>query len=86
MSAHLKELGDVSIERNRGIVAIVGAGICDAGGAMGRALIALGETKLHMMSLSATGINLTLIIDGDEVNPAIERLHDEFFGGGDDIS
>ena len=51
-------------------IAIVGAGICDAGGAMGRALIALGDTKVHMMSLSATGINLTVIVDGDEVNGA----------------
>ncbi|MEP6904784.1 MAG: hypothetical protein ABI875_01800, partial [Gemmatimonadales bacterium] len=77
-----RSLGDVSIERNRGIIAIVGAGICDAGGAMGRALIALGATKVHMMSLSATGINLTVIVDGDQVNAAIARLHDEFFGGG----
>lgn len=78
----LRSLGDLSIERNRGIIAIVGAGICDAGGAMGRALIALGDTKVHMMSLSATGINLTVIVDGDEVNAAIARLHREFFGGG----
>jgi aspartate kinase len=76
----LRSLGDLSIERNRGIIAIVGAGICDAGGAMGRALIALGDTKVHMMSLSATGINLTVIVDGDEVNAAIDRLHREFFG------
>ena len=76
----LRSLGDVSIERSRGIIAIVGAGIGDAGGAMGRALIALGDTKVHMMSLSATGINLTVIVEGDEVNPAIERLHREFFG------
>jgi len=79
----LRSLGDLSIERNRGIIAIVGAGICDAGGAMGRALIALGDTKVHMMSLSATGINLTVIVDGDEVNAAIERLHREFFEGGE---
>jgi aspartate kinase len=79
----LRSLGDLSIERNRGIIAIVGAGICDAGGAMGRALIALGDTKVHMMSLSATGINLTVIVDGDEVNGAIERLHREFFEGGE---
>lgn len=76
----LRSLGDVSIERDRGIIAIVGAGICDAGGAMGRALIALGNTKVHMMSLSATGINLTVIVDGDQVTPAIDRLHAEFFG------
>lgn len=77
----LRDLGDVSIERNRGIIAIVGAGICDAGGAMGRALMALGEVRIHMMSLSATGINLTVIVDADAVNPAMRRLHKEFFGG-----
>lgn len=77
----LRALGDVSIERNRGIIAIVGAGIGDAGGAMGRALIALGDTRVHMMSLSATGINLTVIVDADCVAPAIKRLHAEFFGG-----
>jgi aspartate kinase len=76
----LRALGDVSIERNRGIIAIVGAGIGDAGGAMGRALIALGDTRVHMMSLSATGINLTVIVDADCVAPAIKRLHAEFFG------
>ena len=75
----LRDLGDVSIERNRGIIAIVGAGICDAGGAMGRALMALGDVKIHMMSLSATGINLTVIVNGDAVEPAIKRLHAEFF-------
>ena len=75
----LRGLGDVSIERNRGIIAIVGAGIRDAGGAMGRALMALGDVRIHMMSLSATGINLTVIVDADSVNPAIRRLHEEFF-------
>ncbi len=77
----LRDLGDVSIERNRGIIAIVGAGICDAGGAMGRALMTLGDVHIHMMSLSATGINLTVIVDAAAVNPAMRKLHDEFFGG-----
>jgi aspartate kinase len=75
----LRDLGDVSIERNRGIVAIVGAGICDAGGAMGLALTALGDVKIHMMSLSASGINLTVILDAEAVNPAMQRLHAAFF-------
>lgn len=76
----LRDLGDVSMERNRGIIAIVGAGICDAGGAMGRALMTLGDVEIHMMSLSATGINLTVIVDAEAVNPAMQRLHREFFG------
>ena len=43
------------------------------------AIGALDGIKVHMMSLSATGINLTVIVDGDQLNPAMERLHDAFF-------
>lgn len=75
----LRELGDVSVERNRGIVAIVGGAISEGGGAMAKALAAIGETKVHMLSLSATGINLTLVVDDDQVKPAMQRLHAAFF-------
>jgi len=78
----LRALGDVSVERNRGVVAIVGAGIGDQGNVMGRALLALGDLRVHMMSLSATGINLTIIVDGMRVNETLRLLHDEFFGTG----
>jgi aspartate kinase len=49
---------------------------------MGRAISALDGIKVHMMSLSATGINLTIIVDGDQLNPALDRLHSAFFGTG----
>ena len=78
----LSQLGDVSVERDRAIVAVVGAAISDDSAAMGKAIGALDGIKLHMMSLSATGINLTVIVDGDQLNPAMERLHGAFFGGG----
>jgi aspartokinase len=32
-----------------------------------------------MLSLSATGINLTVVIDADQVAPAMQRLHSAFF-------
>jgi aspartate kinase len=76
----LSSLGDVSVERDRAIVAVVGAAIGEDSGAMGRAIAALAGIKVHMMSLSATGINLTIIVDADQLNPAMERLHDAFFG------
>ena len=77
----LRALGDVSVERNRGIVAVVGAAIAEGGEAMARALGALGGVRVHMLSLSATGINLTMVVDDDQVQPAMQRLHSEFFGG-----
>jgi len=75
----LRQVGDVSIERNRGIVAIVGAGLSDGCEAMARALGALRGIKVHMLSLSATGINLTLVVDADQVSRAMRQLHAEFF-------
>ncbi|MES2525151.1 MAG: lysine-sensitive aspartokinase 3 [Gemmatimonadota bacterium] len=77
----LMQFGDVAVERHRGIVAIVGAGIADGGTAMARAVAALGEVPVYMVSLSATGINFTLVIDDAQVVPAMQRLHAAFFGG-----
>jgi aspartate kinase len=78
----LRELGDVSIERNRGIVAVVGSGLADGGTTMARALQAMGDLRVHMLSLSSSGINLTIVVDGEQVTPAMQRLHAGFFGEG----
>jgi aspartate kinase len=75
----LTSLGDVSVERNRGIVALVGAGLGDSTATMAQALSALGAFKVHMVSLSSGGMNLTLIVDGDQVLEAMRRLHTAFF-------
>ncbi len=80
--AQLRAFGDVSVERGRGIVALVGAGLGESSPTMAAALTAIGDVRLHMLSLSATGINLTLIVDGDQVKPVMQRLHAQFFGGG----
>jgi aspartate kinase len=77
----LRRLGDVTLERNRGIVAVVGGAIAQGGHAMSTALEAMGDVRVHMLSLSATGINLTMVVDDDQVKPAMRRLHAAFFGG-----
>jgi len=75
----LAAFGDVAVERRSGIVAIVGAGIADGSRAIADALIALGPIPVYMASLSATGINFTLVIDDEQVVPAMQRLHAAFF-------
>jgi len=75
----LRALGDVSIERQRAVVAVVGAGLGGDSTTMARALGALHGMRVHMISLSATEINLTIIIDGDRLGEAMRALHAEFF-------
>ena len=77
----LRQLGDVTLERDRGIVSIVGSGLSDGGTSMAKALGAIGDIRVHMLSLSASGINLTVVVDGEQVAPAMRRLHDTFFVG-----
>ncbi|HWE42600.1 MAG TPA: lysine-sensitive aspartokinase 3 [Gemmatimonadaceae bacterium] len=78
----LRELGDVTIARGKGVLAVVGAGIGDGGEAMGRALGALAGVRVHLVSLSAVGINLSVVIDEAETAAAMCRLHEAFFGTG----
>jgi aspartate kinase len=79
LTVDLSHLGDVSVERNRGIVAVVGAGLAERSETMSRALAAIGDIRIHMLSLSASGINLTILVDGERVAPAMKALHAEFF-------
>ncbi|HEX2779473.1 MAG TPA: lysine-sensitive aspartokinase 3 [Gemmatimonadaceae bacterium] len=78
----LRELGDVTFARDKGVLAVVGAGIGDGGEAMGRALGALAGVRVHLVSLSAAGINLSVVIDAAETAAAMSKLHDTFFGEG----
>jgi aspartate kinase len=78
----LAQFGDVAVERNRAILALVGSGLGGGSRTMARALAALGDVRVHMISLSATEINLTLIVDGDRLAPAMRAVHEAFFGAG----
>ncbi len=78
----LAALGDVSIERNRAIIAIVGSALGGHSQTMARALAALGDIPVHMISLSATQINLTVIVDDEQLDDAMRSLHAAFFRSG----
>jgi aspartate kinase len=75
----LRALGDVSIERHRAVVAMVGSGLGGSSTTMARALGALRGIRVHMVSLSATEINFTIVVDDEQLAPALRALHAEFF-------
>ncbi len=81
LTVELSHLGDVTVERNRGLISVVGSALAEDSRVMARALAAVGPVRVHMVSLSATGINLTILVDGEHVAGAMQRLHREFFGG-----
>ena len=77
----LSVLGEVAVERDRGVIAAVGAGMADDSQAIARLVAAIGGVPLYMASLSATGINFTVVVDDAHVVPVMERMHAACFGG-----
>jgi aspartate kinase len=81
IAADLTSLGEVTVERGRAVIAVVGAGLGGDSTIMARALDALDGLRVHMISVSASEINLTLVVDAEHLRPAMSALHATFFGG-----
>jgi aspartate kinase len=79
LAADLAELGEVRIQRDRAVVAIVGERLLKTPGVPGKALGALSEINVEMISLGANEINLSLVVERGQAAEAQRRLHAAFF-------
>jgi aspartate kinase len=76
----LKELGEVTIEDGRAIVAVVGIGMRRTPGLAARVFKALGPINVEVISQGSSEINMTFVVGQDDGPEAVRRLHREFFG------
>ena len=79
--AELKQLGAVQIERHRAIICVVGEGLRGTPGIAARIFSCLTDINVSLISQGASSINLTFIIEEDNLCEAVSRLHGEFFEG-----
>ena len=79
IAADLACLGDVTVERGRAVISVVGAGLSGDSATMARALGALAGIRVHMISVGATEINLTFVVEAEQFRAAIRALHGAFF-------
>ena len=75
----LSGVGDVSVEPGKAIVCVVGDNLKSTPGVAARVFKALGNINVNMVSQGASEINLTFVINEDEVERAVRLLHVEFF-------
>ncbi len=79
LAADLAKLADVKYEGRKAIVCVVGENLRETPGIAARVFGELGDTKIRMISQGASEINLTFVIEEDEVPQVIRRLHSVFF-------
>src|SRR5690606_37956844 len=75
----LERFSSVSSEGAQAIVAIVGDNLRYTPGIAARALSALREINMRMISQGASLLNLSVVVSEPELERTIRALHEEFF-------
>jgi aspartate kinase len=79
LAADLAKLADVKYEGRKAIVCLVGQSLREIPGIAAHVFGELSDVKIRMISQGASEINLTFVIDEDQVPSVIQRLHKRFF-------
>jgi len=75
----LARLADVKYEGRKAIVCLVGENLREVPGIAAHVFGELSDVKIRMISQGASEINLTFVIDEDQVPRVVQRLHTRFF-------
>ena len=76
-------MADVHYKERNAIVCLVGENIRETAGIAAQIFTALGNINVRMISQGASEINITFVIDEEQVPEAIRRLHKHFFSAPD---
>ena len=77
--ADLGKIADVKYEGRKALVCLVGEDIRGHNGIAGRVFTAISHVNVRMISQGASEINMSFMIDEEDVEEAIRSLHRTFF-------
>lgn len=75
----LESLGTVSVEPERAMICVVGAGLRGTPGIAARVFSTISDINVMLISQGSSSINLTFVIEERQLNEAVSRLHQTFF-------
>ncbi len=84
LAEELCEFSEVTVERNRAVLCVVGEKIRQTRGVAASVFASLDEAGINVEMISQGGseINLTFVIREEEIATAVRALHDRFFRNG----
>ena len=75
----LGKIADVKYEGRKALVCLVGEDIRGHNGIAGQVFSAVGHVNVRMISQGASEINMSFMIDEEDVEEAVRSLHKQFF-------
>jgi aspartate kinase len=82
--AELAKIADVKMEGHKALVCLVGEDIRGHNGIAGQVFSAISHVNVRMISQGASEINMSFMIDEEDVEEAVRSLHDHFFANPDE--
>ncbi len=82
--AELGKIADVKYEGRKALVCLVGEDIRGHNGIAGRVFSAVSHVNVRMISQGASEINMSFMIDEEDVEEAVRSLHKAFFADPDE--
>jgi aspartate kinase len=77
----LSHLGTVRTLEKKATICLVGKGIRKASGMAGKVFSTLSSINVYFVSCGASETSMTVVVDEDQLEEALNRLHEEFFMG-----
>ena len=71
----LEQLGTVETEEGRTIISVIGEGLRSTPGIASRVFSVINDINVSMISVGASSVNLTFMVDEVRAEEAIQRLH-----------
>jgi len=81
--AELGKIADVKLEGHKALVCLVGEDIRGHNGIAGQVFAAISHINVRMISQGASEINMSFMIDEEDVEDAVRSLHNHFFANPD---
>jgi aspartate kinase len=82
--ADLAKIADVKMEGHKALVCLVGEDIRGHNGIAGQVFSAISHVNVRMISQGASEINMSFMIDEEDVEEAVRSLHEYFFANPDE--
>jgi aspartate kinase len=77
----LEQLGTVEVEKDRTIISIIGEGLRNTPGIAARVFSEISDINVSMISVGASSVNLTFMVEESRATETIKRLHYVCFEG-----
>jgi aspartate kinase len=81
--AELGKIADVKYEGNKALICLVGEDIRGISGISGQVFSAISHVNVRMISQGASEINMSFMINEEDVEEALRSLHKKFFSAPD---